>query len=505
MVQRERTGWERIADGFHYAWEAICYFFQSWWNWFGTFLIIIIGLSILALVIYLLVIGEGALSGWMIAFVTFIGLAAFTKFVINPKKKSDIVSAFSTLCTNIAIFIILGGICYRGFYPPLPFWMPYAAFWLLIALFILSIGVFITYFLNWMSMGNAYRYFRFNFLKGFGGETFSEFANSMGLLVSVGIYQTLDPSSGTYWWAAQIAALIAAMSAASWVQRYVLEKPNFPEGVSKGPNEWDYLKMASSNILGSIGAMLVVLSILIPTADNVSGMRAATASLNEGVSWPIFAAWGLVMLLWLISAQVPLLKLSSSKNWLRNFSSDDFLNSDWLSREKVGLFLIITRAGTVITTLMILFSGVWMYSIWVPSPAEVINTWPNWVSLIFGFFAALLLLLGMILKWYYDSYRAEDRELKLFLIFKDIAVFAGGIVILLGLIIPPSGWWASLYMLILGINAYAFLMGILAGAYKWSSKPKFLIYPASFREWFLSWFSKPVEEPRGSRPSSHSF
>jgi|GEM_PF-5334677 len=399
---------------------------------------------------------------WLLSLLILGYLAAFLKFYVNNGRNDRAVNAFSILCLNIVIFVLLGGATLNV----LGEWMPYAAFILLGVLFLASELTFTLYFkrmLNADQVQRLSRTFGFNFLKGFGGDTFAEFASGVGVLVSVGIYLVYGNASGGFWWAAQLAALISVMSAASWVPRYVLEEPNFLAGV-QNPTARDYMRKAGQNFWNNLAALWTVIAILLPTEENVSGLNAAA---GEGWKWVIYAGWSLMLIAWAVSAILPLSDLRASLNWPRNPASSGS-NASWTNRDKVSGFLIWVVIFTVSALIFILVSLGFI-------GGE--STWPQWMSLGAGILSALFVFVGIGWKWIFDKYALEDAELRMLLIFKDIGLFVTGFLIFLGQIVVllqehflEISPWRELYLMILGFMAYSFLIGILLGAYKWSKK-----------------------------------
>lgn len=181
------------------------------------------------------------------------------------------------------------------------------------------------------------------------------------------------------------------------------------------------------------------------------------AALGEDTWW-ILGAWITVILFWLVASILPFFKT----NWPANpqSKSDD---SSLASRKTIRLFLMLILLILVVSLgfVVILFTS--GESIWS-------SAWSKWAAII----AAAFFVLGILLKWVVDKYVEEENSiLKMLMIFRDIALLGCGVVILIVQISgvgDPASPLSTLYKFILGMMSYSTLIGILIGAYKWSSK-----------------------------------
>ena len=371
-------------------------------------------------------------------------------------QRSNIASAFSLLSVIISLTIFLGWVCFQSWWEG----MPKVALLILVIGYVITVIGYLIYFVSRKPETDPHLG-SWNFLKGFGGATFAEFAGGVGILVSIGIYLVYTPeassSIGGFWWAAQLAALISLFSAAAWVQRYVLEEPTYPAlSCMKTETSWHRLIKTGPNLLNSIAALLTMLAILLPTTENKAGLNAALGDYK----WLIWVAWGVVLLSWFMATLVPLCQLSTSDSWPKNPPNAP----SWQKRKTIGLFLVLT------IIILLMSSIIFVIVSFISHNSEWSSNWSTVAAAI----AAGLFVFGIFWKWRVDQYEEEaDSELKMLMIFRDIALFVCGIVIFIVQIWgvgDSASPLSTLYKFILGMMAYSTVIGILIGAYKWSSK-----------------------------------
>jgi hypothetical protein len=422
---------------------------------------------------------------WIATVVFFV--LAIGSWLINKRQvtKSKRISAWNILFVSLGIACFLAAV---SLLPPDARCIPIAVFVCVFFFYLAAEVIFFRFFRDpttrraecWK---NFHKNRKTNPLKGWGGATVAEFSTGIGLLVTIGIYRLYAPSSGVFWWAAQISALVSVMSSAAWVQRFVLEGPEkqpTPEDEEKTAETeaeedakqhtpWseqprtvkDYVAKTVASTLNSLCAMLTALAVCVPIEDNM-----AAKTLGAGDYWPvIYAVWTLVFLIWAVIAFYPTRR--SVDRWPIWTTG----GSIWKNRENLEpAFLYPTTFFAFISFIFMAFCFVWI---------AVANTsfWDKQVGGWLGIIPAGLYVASFFLKWL----TCDEAELFLF---KDVILCLCGIGIFFVQAISTfgndsqvsevnSGGWAILYIVVLAVMAFVSVSNLYNAAYNWCDKPPY--------------------------------